>query len=36
MVYPILTVDSLKNRCADDIDTFIKNVLGGKANSIQS
>ena len=36
MVYPILTVDSLKNRCADDIDTFIKNVLGGQANSIQS
>jgi hypothetical protein len=36
MVYPILEVNSLKARCADDIDTFVKNVLGGHSNSIQS
>lgn len=36
MVYPILEVDSLKARCADDINTFIKNVLGDHANSIPS
>ncbi len=36
MVYPILRVDSLKARCANDIDIFVKNVLGGHSNSIES
>ena len=36
MVYPVLQVESLKTRCAADIDTFVKDVLDGNDVSIQS
>lgn len=35
-IYPVLEIDSLVNRCAQDIRTFITQVLGGKSNSIHS
>jgi hypothetical protein len=35
-IYPVLEVDSLVGRCQQDINTFIKQVLGGKSNSVKS